>query len=65
MNSATETRLGSLVAAGGIIWAAHVSTAGFHNLYTLLPLPAGPLEVIGIGVLIWLHSKWRGSVRLK
>jgi hypothetical protein len=63
MGIGTESRIGSLVAAIGIIWAAHVSTQDFTTLNSLLPLPAGPLEVCGVGVLIWLHAKWRKSAR--
>ena len=63
METYTEARIGSLIAGGGMIWAAYVSTAGFSNLQTLFPLPSGPLEVCGLGVLIWLHAKWRRSIR--
>ncbi len=65
MGTHAESRLGSLIAAGGIIWAAHTSTSGFVNLQALFPLPPGPMEVCGIGILIWLHAKWRRSVREK
>ncbi len=65
MGAYNEARLGSLIAAGGVIWAADISTAGFHNMNSLFPMPAGPLEVCALGILIWLHAKWRGSVKLK
>ncbi|HYG97861.1 MAG TPA: hypothetical protein VD837_01930 [Terriglobales bacterium] len=57
----TEERIGSLIAAAGIIWAAHGVTSNPDALYTL-PLQQGPLELCGIGILIWLHGKWRRSV---
>ena len=63
MGIGTESRIGSLVAAIGVIWATHVSTQDFTTLNNLLPLPAGPLEVCAVGVLIWLHAKWRKSAR--
>ena len=65
MGPQTISRIGSLTAAGGIVWAAHVSTAGFVNLQNLFPLPPGPMEVCGLGVIIWLVGKWRGSVKLR
>jgi hypothetical protein len=30
--------------------------AGDWNMQSLVP---GPLPVCGIGILIWLHAKWR------
>lgn len=62
METHTEARIGSLIAAAGIIWAVYVATRSFTGIDNLL-MPTGPLEVCGLGVLIWLHSKWRGSVR--
>jgi hypothetical protein len=56
-----EERLGSLIAAAGLIWAVHLLThnfAGTWNLDTVIP---GPLPVCGIGILVWLHAKWRRS----
>jgi len=61
MKVRTEEQIGTLLAAGGILWAAY----HLHALLLLsrpLLLPAGPLEVCAIGVLIWLHSKWRRSI---
>lgn len=63
MGTAIEARIGSLIAAVGVIWAAQVSTQDFTTFNNLLPLPAGPLEVCGVGVIIWLHAKWRKSAR--
>jgi hypothetical protein len=65
MSTWWEARLGSLIAALGIVWAAHVSTNNFTNLNALFPLPAGPMEICAVGVLIWLHAKWRKSVHLR
>jgi hypothetical protein len=59
-----EARLGSLVAAGGVIWTANIATKNFTSLDNLL-LPSGPLELCAIGILIWLHAKWRGSVTVR
>jgi hypothetical protein len=57
----SEERLGSLVAAGGIIWAVQASVSHLRELSTLI-LPQGPLEVCAVGILIWIHAKWRRSV---
>jgi hypothetical protein len=57
----SEERLGSLMAGAGIIWAVYLVThnfAGSWNLDTVIP---GPLPLCGIGILIWLHAKWRRS----
>lgn len=60
----TEERLGSLVSAGGVIWAVHEATKNLADLWKLSILPPGPLEVCAIGILIWLHAKWRRSVKV-
>jgi hypothetical protein len=59
-----EESLSSLVAAGGIIWSVQEATKGLAELWQLRLLPPGPLEVCAIGILIWLHAKWRRSVNV-
>jgi hypothetical protein len=59
----TEERIGSLIAAGGLIWFAQVLTIDIHDMFSLTRTP-GPLEVCAIGILIWLHAKWRRSVKI-
>ena len=60
-----EIRLGSIIAATGLIWAVRLATSNFTGLdaFSFARLPRGPLEVCAAGVLIWLHAKWRKSVR--
>ncbi len=58
-----EERLGSLIAAGGTIWMAYAATVDYSNLLHLRIMPPGPLEVCAIGVLAWLHAKWRRSLK--
>jgi hypothetical protein len=69
MNSYHLARIGSLVAGGGIIWAVYSATqdveispqfleAAWKNVF----LQSGPLEICGIGILVWLLGKWRASV---
>ncbi|HEX9255203.1 MAG TPA: hypothetical protein VF938_06645 [Candidatus Angelobacter sp.] len=62
MHVRTEERIGSLIAATGIIWAINTMTHGFAGL-AYVNLPVGPREVAAIGILIWIHAKWRRSVR--
>jgi hypothetical protein len=60
----TEERLGSLISAGGVIWGVQEGTKGLADLWKFSILPPGPLEVCAIGILIWLHAKWRRSLRV-
>lgn len=60
-----EERLGSLIAAAGAIWAVHEATKGLANLFQLKILNPGPLEVCAIGILIWLHAKWRRATKVR
>jgi hypothetical protein len=59
----TETRVGSLVAAAGLIMAAKTGTMQVSRLADLT-FPPGPLEICAIGLLIWLHAKWRHATRV-
>ena len=59
-----EERLGSLIAAGGMIWMVYVATTDLDTLWHMRIMPPGPLEVCAIGVLAWLHAKWRRSIKL-
>jgi hypothetical protein len=59
-----EQRLGCLIAAAGAIWAVHVMTIDFNNLWQMPVLPAGPCEVSAVGILMWLHAKWRRSIKV-
>lgn len=59
----TEERIGSLTFWGGVAWAVQIATKDIANFMRLLLTP-GPLEVCGIGLLVWLHAKWRRSVRI-
>jgi hypothetical protein len=60
-----EERIASLIAAGGLIWAVRLSTAGV-NLTALdrTQLPMNAIYVTAIGVVIWLHAKWRRSTNV-
>ena len=58
-----EERFGSLVAAGGIIWAVYVATQNYDSLWHFDIGRPGPLEVCALGILAWLHAKWRRSLK--
>jgi len=60
-----EERLASLIAAGGLIWAVHMATSGVNvNAVDKTPLPMNAVYVTAIGVVIWLHAKWRRSTNV-
>ena len=59
-----EERLGSLVAAAGTIWAVYVGTHDYDSLWRMQIMPPGPMEVCALGVLAWLHAKWRRSTKV-
>ena len=59
-----EERLGSLIAAAGTIWVTYTATVDYANLWRLRILPPGPLEVCALGILAWLHAKWRRSTKV-
>jgi hypothetical protein len=61
MSPHLQAQFGSVIAAGGVVWVAAIASKQLQAAG--IQLPAGPLEVCGIGILIWLHAKWRGSMR--
>lgn len=60
----TEERVASLIAAGGVIWAVYVATTDMNNLWRMQIMPPGPTEVCCLGILAWIHAKWRRSMKL-
>ena len=61
MNHVWESRFGSLVSAAGSIWLVYEATNHLNSFSTLL-LPQGPLELCGLGILTWLHAKYRATL---
>src|SRR4051812_942446 len=55
-----EERVGSMIGAAGLLWAAQVVSHVGFRADALLQTP-GPLEVAGVGILVWLHAKWLRS----
>ncbi len=66
MGTHAEVRIGSLIAAAGFVWAVKIASSNFTGIdaFSFARLPRGPLEVCAIGVLVWLHAKWRQSVQI-
>ncbi len=63
MDTRWESRIGSLVAAAGVVWSVKIATQGFTGLSSLVHPTGGPLETCALGIVLWLHAKWRTSVR--
>ncbi|MGO9209238.1 MAG: hypothetical protein ACLP2H_03890 [Terriglobales bacterium] len=51
-------QIGSVVAGGGIVWTTYAVAHHSAEIARFALFPPGPLEVLGIGVLIWLVAKW-------
>ena len=59
-----EERIASLIAAGGLVWCVQISTQNFTSL-DKLTLPMNAVYITALGVVIWLHAKWRRSVDIQ
>ena len=64
MSVRAEERLGSLLAAAGTAWLVYVATVDFNRLWQMRIMPPGPIEVCAVGILMWLHAKWRRSIKV-
>jgi hypothetical protein len=64
LSISTEVRLGSLITAGGMIWGTYAATLHFSGTLNFESIPPGPMEVCGLGILVWLHAKWRRSTKV-
>jgi len=42
-----------------MVWAARIVTDNFSNLQNIQIPPGGPIEVAALGIIIWLHAKFR------
>ena len=61
----SEAIIGSLIAAGGMAYAVHIITRDFAG-WSAVTLPGGgPIEVVSLGSIIWLHGKWRSMTRVR
>ena len=60
----TEERLGSLLAASGTGWLVYAATTDMAHLWQMRVMQVGPVEVCVLGILLWLHGKWRRSIKV-
>ncbi len=60
MSPHREAQLGSLIAAGGVVWIVAIASKQLQAAGIVIP--TGPIEVGAVGIVIWLHAKWRSSV---
>jgi hypothetical protein len=63
------TRIGSVMAGGGIGWAVYTGTrdidlngAALESAFRNIFLQSGPMEICAAGILIWILGRWRGTV---
>jgi hypothetical protein len=59
-----EIRLASLIVAGGLIWAVYTGTQNFNSI-DRLAIPHEAAYTSAIGLLVWLHAKWRRSIDMR
>lgn len=67
MSVRVETLIACVIAALGIVWGVYLVTSRYTDMqsaWSTLVGSTGPREVCGVGVLVWLHTKWRKSVRV-
>lgn len=64
LSGRTEERLGSLLAASGTAWLVYVATTDLAHLWQMRVMQIGPVEVCVLGILLWLHAKWRRSIKV-
>jgi hypothetical protein len=58
-----EEQIASLLSGGGLIFAVYVGTRHLTSIQNFL-LPLGPLEICAVGVVMWLHAKWRRATSM-
>ncbi len=62
--AAWERRAAMLAMFGALVWAFRLSGPGQRDLAKIWETP-GITESCGIALLLWIHSWWRSTVRLK
>jgi len=60
----TEEWIANSLQIGGALWGVYVLLKQPQPWESLIMTP-GPLETIGVGALLWLHAKWRNSVKAR
>jgi hypothetical protein len=56
-----EEKIAAGIAVSGVLWGVQAATSPISRVENLTATP-GPLELCGISILVWLHSRWRRSV---
>jgi hypothetical protein len=59
----TAERLASVISAKGVIWVSYAASKDFVTVWQLPVVPSGPLEISTLGIVLWLHAKWRRSLK--
>jgi hypothetical protein len=60
-----EAFLGSVIAGAGAVWTAQIVTAAGLVIPGTLTLHSHSVELTGIGILIWLHGKYRKATAVR
>ncbi len=60
----TEERIASFIAGVGLCWAAWAVTNNVGAVAHAGVWPPGPLELCAMGVLVWMHAKWRRFAKM-
>ncbi|MGH9602142.1 MAG: hypothetical protein ACRD24_07100 [Terriglobales bacterium] len=65
-SSYNETRLAGIIVGIGLVLATRavagpIATNGPESLRMLM-ITNGPIELVGLGVVVWLHARWRRSL---
>ena len=60
----TEEWIANSLQIGGAFWGVYVLFR-YPQPWESLMMTPGPLETIGVGALLWLHAKWRNSVKAR
>jgi hypothetical protein len=59
MKAHWEAMTGCLIAAAGLVWASKIVTENFTIVPAIQLPPGGPIELCALGIVIWLHAKFR------
>jgi hypothetical protein len=60
-----EAFLGSVIAGAGAVWTAQIVTQAGFTVPGSLTLNSHPIELTGIGILLWLHGKYRKATQVR
>src|ERR1700758_3098533 len=50
--------IGGVIAGGGIVWTLNAASHHPAEIIRFGLFPPGPLEVLGMGILLWLFAQW-------